>query len=142
MLELVLLGVFAGGLLGCVFSGLSILYAMVFGLLLFSGYALRCRHTLPQVLHMAFSGVRTVRNILLTFILIGVITAFWRAGGTIPFIVYYAADFCASSVIFLLSFWLCCLISVLTGTAFGCAFLKRVPSPFFTVSAFWGSRTR
>lgn len=70
---------------------------------------------------MAFSGIRTVKSILITFILIGMITAIWRACGTIPFIVYHATGFCSPSVMILMTFLLCCLISTLTGTAFGTA---------------------
>ena len=121
MTEILFLGVFSAALLGCVLGGQTILYAMVFGFLLFFVYGLRRSYTAAQVLRMAWSGVRTIRNILLTFVLIGIITAFWRAGGTIPFIVYYAAQACSPSLMLLLTFWLCCIISVLTGTAFGTA---------------------
>ena len=36
----------------------------------------------------SFEEVLTVKNILLVFVLIGMITALWRASGTIAFIVY------------------------------------------------------
>ena len=120
-METVVLGIFAAALLICVGLGRSILYALVFGLFLFWGYGLSQGHRLRALLGMSLDGVRTVRNILMTFVLIGVITAFWRAGGTIPFIVSYAAQLCTPSAIVLLSFLLCCMVSVLTGTAFGSA---------------------
>lgn len=71
--------------------------------------------------HLALHGIWTVHNILLTFILIGIITALWRACGTIPFIVYHAAALCSASSILVITFLLCSLISVLTGTSFGTA---------------------
>lgn len=121
MLELIVLGIFSLALLLCVGLGWSILYALLFGFLLFFAYGLYKKHSVSDMLKLAFSGIRTVKNILITFILIGVITAVWRAGGTIPFIVYYATKVCTSSVMVLLTFLLCSLISVLTGTAFGTA---------------------
>ena len=70
---------------------------------------------------MAVSGVKTVKNILVTFVLIGMITAIWRAGGTIPYIVYHSTKICNPHVMVLITFLLCSLISFLTGTAFGTA---------------------
>ena len=70
---------------------------------------------------MALTGIKTVKNILITFILIGTLTALWRAGGTIPLIVYHSIPFCHPKIIVLATFLLCCFISLLTGTAFGTA---------------------
>ena len=39
-MELLLLGIFAAALLLCVFSGISIIYAMILGLVLFFAYGL------------------------------------------------------------------------------------------------------
>ncbi|MBR4869899.1 MAG: sodium:proton antiporter, partial [Oscillospiraceae bacterium] len=55
------------------------------------------------------------------FLLIGMITAVWRASGTIPFIVYHCARFFAPRTTLLFTFLLCCGVSSLTGTAFGTA---------------------
>ena len=70
---------------------------------------------------MALSGILTVKNILITFLLIGMLTALWRAAGTIPSIVCYAAGLIAPSAFLLLTFLLNCLLSFLTGTSFGTA---------------------
>ena len=119
MLEWILLLCFVAALFLCVFTDCSILYAMVLGFLLFSAYACHKGNSPARVLGMAVSGIYTVRYILLNFLLIGIITAFWRAGGTIPFLVYYSAQLCTPSVVLLLCFWLCSFVSALMGTAFG-----------------------
>ncbi|NLX86349.1 MAG: sodium:proton antiporter [Clostridiales bacterium] len=121
MLEIGILGIFALALLACVWFDLSILYALLFGFIMFFAYGIYKNHSAMQMWKMAFSGIRTVRNILITFILIGIITAIWRAGGTIPFIVYHATKVCSPSAMVLITFLLCCLVSVLTGTSFGTA---------------------
>ena len=119
MLETVLLGLFSVALLSCVLSGTPILIALTFGLALFSGYALWKGNTPRAVLQMWWSGIHTILPILVTFVLIGCITAFWRASGTIPAIVAYGAALVSPSVCVLATFLLCALMSVLTVTAFG-----------------------
>lgn len=70
---------------------------------------------------MALQGAWKVKNILLTFILIGMLTALWRQAGTIPAIICYTVRLIKPSTFLLMTFLLNCLISVLTGTALGTA---------------------
>ena len=121
MVEISVLTLFAISLVICIGFDISILAALVFGFVLFFGYGLYRKHTVRQMAVMAFSGVKTVKNILITFVLIGIITAVWRACGTIPYIVYHATKVCSPNAMVLITFLLCCLISALTGTAFGTA---------------------
>ena len=112
------LGLFAAGLLLCLLCKLSILYALSFGLLLFSVYARRSGFSWTEILRMAFRGVWKIRSILITFLLIGTMTALWRAAGTLPVVVCYAAGLIRPSVFLLMTFLLNCAVSVLTGSAF------------------------
>ena len=121
MVEISVLALFAVALVFCIGYDISILIALVFGFFLFFGYGLYKKHTVRAMLTMAFSGVKTVKNILITFLLIGIITATWRVCGTIPYIVYHATQVCSPGIMVLITFLLCCLISALTGTAFGTA---------------------
>lgn len=121
MIETIIIIIFAAALLASVCFDLSVLYPLVFGYFLFAGYAIRKGHAPNVLLKETLEGIKTVKNILITFVLIGMLTAVWRACGTIAFIVYYAANLCAPSVMALASFLLCALLSVLTGTSFGTA---------------------
>lgn len=121
MLEALTLAAFCGGLALCVALGQSILYALTFGLVLFLLYGRRRGFSWGALLGSALSGVKTVRNILFIFLLIGMLTALWRAGGTIPAIVCAAGALIRPEVFYLLSFLLNCGVSVLTGTSFGTA---------------------
>ena len=121
MIEISVISLFAVSLVICIGFDISILAAMVFGFFLFFGYGLHQKHSVKEMASMAFSGIKTVRNILITFLLIGIITAVWRACGTIPYIVYHATRVCSPRAMVLITFLLCCLISALTGTAFGTA---------------------
>ena len=121
MIEISVLSLFAVALVICIGYDISILAALVFGFFLFFGYGLYRKHPAKEMWALAFSGVKTVKNILITFLLIGVITATWRVCGTIPYIVYHATKICSPGMMVLITFLLCCLISALTGTAFGTA---------------------
>ena len=113
------LGLFCAGLLLCVLFDFSVLYALGFGLLLFLLYGRYRRFSWRELLRMALDGVLTVRNILITFLLIGILTALWRAAGTIAVIVSYASALIRPSVFLLMTFLLNCAVSVLMGTSFG-----------------------
>ena len=120
-MELLLLGIFSTVLLTCVFTGVSVIYAMLLGLVVFFGYGLIKKKTWKQMLLFSWQGMKTAKNVLLTFILIGMMTAIWRASGSIAFIVYYASEICVPSLMLLAAFLLCSMTSFLTGTSFGTA---------------------
>jgi len=119
MTEIILLGMFVAALLVCIVADASILFALVFGLMIFSFYAHEQGHTPRKIFKMWKAGVGTIKPILITLMLIGIITAYWRAAGVIPAIIFYTSDFFTPAIILLMTFWLCGLISTLTGTAFG-----------------------
>ena len=119
MVELCILLLFSVSLIVCVVLEYSILYALVFGYILFFGFGLTKGKTWKEMLRYSFRGILTVKNILIIFVLIGIITAVWRACGTIAFIVYYASMFAVPQIMLLMAFLLCCFVSFLMGTAFG-----------------------
>ena len=120
-MELAALGIFAALLLVCVALGQSVLWALGAGFVLFFGYGLRRGFGAKELLNAALSGIKTVKNILISFVLIGMLTALWRAAGTIPVIVSWAAAAIQPGIFLLMVFVLNALVSVLTGTAFGTA---------------------
>lgn len=121
MLETAVLAAFMIGLFVCLISGISIVYALMAGYLIFCAYGLMRGHSVGALLRMSGSGVRKIRNILITFGLIGMLTALWRAAGTIPAIVSYSSQLIRPSAFYMFVFLLNCLVSVLTGTSLGTA---------------------
>ncbi len=115
------LGLFCAGLLLCLALDLSVLYALTGGLVLFVLYGKYKGFGWRDLFRMVLDGVRTVKNILITFVLIGMLTAFWRAAGTIPVIVAYASALIRPSVFLLMTFLLNSMVSALMGTSFGTA---------------------
>ena len=120
-MELFTFAVFSVILLCCVIFDFSLILALLLGLALFWGYGLYKRFSAKHLFHMSVSGVRTTSGILIMMLLIGALTALWRASGTIAAIICYASALIRPSSFLLLCFLLNCAVSVLTGTAFGTA---------------------
>ncbi|NCB74588.1 MAG: sodium:proton antiporter [Clostridia bacterium] len=121
MAETIILGLFIAGLISCVSFNLSIFYALLFGLALFFSYGLFKKHSFKEMVKMSLEGIKTVKNITFVFVLIGALTAIWRAGGTIPYIIYYASKLILPQTFIFATFLLCSMISMLMGTSFGTA---------------------
>lgn len=120
-MEIAVFVLFVVGLLLCVAMHISVVWALTGGYLLFFSYGLIKKHSPTDLLKASLKGIKSVRTVLLLFLMIGLLTALWRSSGTIAAIISYAAGFIGPSVMLLMCFWLNCLVSVLTGTAFGTA---------------------
>lgn len=120
-MEYLVLGLFCGALVLGIVLEISMLWALGLGLALFWFYGRRKGFSWRALAAMTWEGVATVWKILLTFLLIGVMTALWRAAGTVPVIVSTAAGLIRPEIFLLMSFLLNCGLSVLTGTSFGTA---------------------
>ena len=118
-MEWLVLGSFCGALILGIALDISMLWALGLGLAMFWFYGRRKGFSWRALAAMTWEGVATVSKILTTFLLIGIMTALWRAAGTVPVIVSYAADLIRPGIFLLMSFLLNCGLSVLTGTSFG-----------------------
>lgn len=112
---------FSLSLIFCLLLKFSVIYALIVGYIIFMTYGLMKGYDLKVLIKKSFEGVLTVKNILLVFILIGMITALWRASGTIAFIVYMGSKLISPSILILLTFLLCSILSFLIGTSLGTA---------------------
>ncbi len=120
-MELVTLALFCLILIVCVVFNVSIVVALIGGFFVFNAYGLIKGYGVRELVQMMISGIKTAKNILIVFVLIGMLTALWRAGGTISMIICYAARLIGPGTLVLMAFLLNCAVSVLTGTAFGTA---------------------
>jgi NhaC family Na+:H+ antiporter len=118
-MEVMTIILFLLALAACVITGASILYALLAGYVIFFAYGLWKGFSPYELLRMTWSGISTVKNILIVFLLIGMISAVWRASGTIPMIIYTAGGFIRPAAFLVITFLLNCLLSILTGTSFG-----------------------
>ena len=120
-MELITLALFCLALLICIILDASVLYALAAGLIIFCAYAKIKKHSFKAILKMIFDGIKTSKNILIVFLIVGMLTASWRASGTIPFIISSAIKLINPNIFVLMAFLLCCGVSFLMGTSFGSA---------------------
>lgn len=112
---------FSLSLIVCLLLNFSVVYALIIGYIIFISYGLIKGYSLKVLIKKSFEGIMTVKNILLVFILIEMITALWRASGTIAFIVYIGSKLISPSILIFLTFLFCAVLSVLIGTSLGTA---------------------
>ena len=119
--SIIVILLFSLSLIVCLLLKYSVIYALIVGYIIFITYGFMKGHNLIVLIKKSFEGVLTVKNILLVFVLIGMITALWRASGTIALIVYMGSKLISPSILILLTFLLCSILSVLIGTSLGTA---------------------
>jgi len=115
------IALFCAVLITCIIFGISLMYAMLFGLLIFVSYGLTHGYSAKSLCGMAIRSIKPIFSILKVFFLVSMLTASWRASGTIAVIICYAAKLIRPQIFLLLTFLLNCVVSVLTGTSFGTA---------------------
>ena len=118
-METVTLLLFLGVLLACVALKLELLLALAAGYVIFFLYSRKKGFSFREIFQMSWKGIQTVRNVLILFLFIGMLTALWRACGTIAVIITICVRFLQPSAFLLFAFLMNCGVSVLTGTAFG-----------------------
>jgi len=106
-------------LIVCLSLSVPIVWALLAGLALFILTALIQGLPARQILTMCLSGIKKIKNILITFVLIGLLTALWRASGCIPAIVSSVSGLMTPGLFLPLCFLLNAAVSTLTGTSFG-----------------------
>ena len=112
---------FCLALMACLVLRTNILYALLAGLVIFTLHGRQQGFSWKELGKMIGAGVKTSASVLLVFPLIGMLTALWRACGTLPFIICCAVDLIRPQILLLMTFLLNCGVSMLTGTAFGTA---------------------
>ena len=117
-MEIIAVLLFCAGLITCLALDISLIAALAAGFVVFSVYGRLRGFAWKALFRAAWNSVKTIRELIITFILIGMLTALWRASGTIPVIICYAAKLIHPSVFLMMAFLLCCAVSVLTGSSF------------------------
>jgi len=119
MIDCIGFAVFIGSVAVCLFRELSLTWAMCVGLLYFGIVGLCRGKRLPELWHMAWSPTKKMLSVLITYALIGSITALWRSSGTIAFCIYYGLQLITPRLFILISFLLTSGIAFAIGTSYG-----------------------
>jgi NhaC family Na+:H+ antiporter len=115
------LGAFALMLVAGTALGAPLPAILLAGLALFVAHGLRQGISAEELARAAWSTLRPIGSMLFLFAVVGALTAAWRASGTIPAIVSWSSQLIAPGTEVIAAFLMCCLMSMLMGTAFGTA---------------------
>lgn len=118
---LIAVSIFTLSLIYSISIGISTIYPLLVGMFSFSFVALHRGYNIKSIVKMLIGGMKKAFSLMPIFALIGIITAIWRACGTIPFFVYYGTKFMNPDYFILFAFLLSCLVSFTLGTSFGTA---------------------
>ncbi len=102
-------------------TDISMLYALVPGAAGYAALAMRRGYSLKSVIVMARRGAGMSLGVVATLLVIGAVSASWRAGGTIAMFVHYGMDLITPHIFILLSFVLCCVFAYALGSCLGVA---------------------
>lgn len=112
-------GIFLACVAGCMVRGLSLFWALLVGFVCFFIVGVR-RGTPASVLtRMAADGVRTSLKVLRVLLLLGLLTALWRAGGTVALFVWTGVRLITPGTFVLVAFLLSAVFSLAFGSRFG-----------------------
>lgn len=114
-------GVFIAAMLVAVIGGFSMIPPLLIGLAAFLAVGKRRGYSCRSMALMSQKSLLDSLVVIKVMLIIGALTAVWRAAGTITVFVYYGMKVILPPIFLLVTFVLCCLLSYAIGTSFGIA---------------------
>lgn len=114
-------GVFIAAMITAVITGYSMIIALLIGLCAFLAAGKRRGFSLKSMADMSKKGIVDSIVVIEVMLVIGALTAVWRASGTITIFVYYGMKIIMPPIFLVVTFVLACLLSYAIGTSFGIA---------------------
>lgn len=111
--------VFLVGVAACMSLGASLSWALLAGFFCFFLVGLHRGFSAREMARMAAEGMKTAQKVLGILLLIGLLTALWRASGTVAFFVRAGVSFITPNTFLLVAFLLPALFSMAFGSSFG-----------------------
>ena len=116
---IVCFGLFLMAVVACLLTGQPLLYAALWGLVLFSALGLKRGYSCSALWSMAWEKGKKSLIVAQILLCIGMLTALWRSCGTIAFFSYYGVRAVTPPAFLLVVFLLTALLSLLIGSSFG-----------------------
>ena len=118
--------IFIGSMILMLITGHSMVWALLVGLLLFTGIGLKqlempVSKGIRELSASSWGSIRDSLIVIEVMLIIGLITAAWRISGTITIFVYYGMKVIVPPLFLIIAFLLSCLLSYALGTSFGVA---------------------
>lgn len=114
-------GIFLVCVAGCMVKGLSLFWALLAGFVCFFAVGVRRGTPAPALMRMAAAGMATSLKVLRILLLLGLLTALWRADGTVAYFVWLGVRLITPGTFVLVAFLLSSLFSLAFGSSFGVA---------------------
>ena len=114
-------GLFLFAVVWCMAGGHTLVWALLAGFLCFFVIGLRRGFGWRELLAMSGRGAKTALVVQRILLMIGLLTALWRAGGTISFFVYTGILLITPHSFILIAFLLPAVLSLAFGSSFGVA---------------------
>lgn len=108
-------------MIGSIAMGITVVIPLLCGFVCFFIVGILRKHRAKDLMKMAYDGVKTSVVVIKLMVLIGCLTALWRAAGTISFFVYYGIKFITPTMFIFTAFLLTALLSYFLGSSFGVA---------------------
>ena len=80
---------FMAAVVACLVTGKPLVWAILWGLLLFFVLGLRRGYSMKELAAMAWKKGKNALVVVPVFLMIGMVTGLWRSGGTISFFLYH-----------------------------------------------------
>ena len=112
-------GVFLACVVGCMVKGASLGWALAAGFVCFFAVGVRRGTPAPALLKLAAGGMATSLKVIRILLLLGLLTALWRAGGTVAFFVWCGVRLITPGTFVLVAFGLSAVFSLAFGSCFG-----------------------
>ena len=118
--------IFIASMIFMLITGHSMVWALLIGLLLFTGLGLKqldmpVSKGIKELSSSSWGSIRDSLIVIEVMLIIGLITAAWRISGTITIFVYYGMKVIVPPLFLIIAFLLSCLLSYALGTSFGVA---------------------
>lgn len=111
--------IFLAGVIACLVSGQTLIYALLLGLCCFLAVGRKRGFTWTALGNMVWTGGKTSFPVVRVLVFIGCLTSLWRADGTIAFFVYHGIRLITPHLFILIAFFLTAILSFGIGTSFG-----------------------
>ncbi len=111
--------VFICSVILCLIINQPLYFALAVGLICFYITGKHRGYGTKELFKMIYTGGKKSFVVIKILLLIGCLTALWRASGTIEFFVYYGIKFITPHLFIIIAFALTMVLSYLLGTSFG-----------------------
>lgn len=112
-------GIFIAGMIAALIADVSVIFPLIAGFICFFTAGVIRGHRPAEMIEMAADGVRSSFVVIKLMVIIGCLTAMWRASGTIAFFVYYGIRIITPELFIFICFALTALLSYFLGSSFG-----------------------